>query len=84
MKMKMPARVLLVAAIVGGVAYGGSIYLGGVKEPTPVPEVPAVQAQPQQIQIQQPVQQPVVQEAPRQADASANRGMSALMNMGKK
>jgi hypothetical protein len=80
MKMKLPARILLIVAVVGGIAYGGSSYLD--RDVAPVAQVPVVQP-PAPIAIQQPVAAPV-QEAPRQIDASSNRGLNALMNAGKK
>jgi hypothetical protein len=87
MKLKPVPKAILIASVVGGVAYAGYIFTGDkpqVQAAPVVQQAPAVQDLPV-APVQQPAPAPVQQPAHEvRQDMSANRGMSALMNAGKK
>jgi hypothetical protein len=87
MKMKPVPKAILIAIIVGGIAYTGYVFTGGEKNVQAAPTVQApVQPAPVAPVVQAPAPVPVVQQATPEVrqDMSANRGMSALMSAGGK
>ena len=86
MKLKPVPKAILIAVIVGGLGYGGFIFMPSqptvVQTTVPVQPVQAPAAQPAAPVVQAPAAQPAAPEV--RQDMSANRGMSALMTAGKK